>query len=100
MPVSNTLRLLGAFFCVYVVWGTNFLAIRYMVETIPPLMAMGVRSVIAGGILYGWARFRGAGAPDRSEWKAAALVGAFLFWEPTVRWPGEKPGFLRASRPW
>lgn len=79
MPVSNNLRLLGAFFCVYVVWGTNFLAIRYMVETIPPLMAMGVRSVIAGGILYGWARLRGEGAADRSEWKAAALVGAFLF---------------------
>jgi len=79
MPFSDNLRLLGAFFCVYVVWGTNFLAIRYMVETIPPLMAMGVRSVIAGVILYGVARLRGAAAPVRSEWKAAALVGAFLF---------------------
>lgn len=79
MTVSNTTRLFGAFFCVYVVWGTNFLAIRYMVETIPPLLAMGVRSLIAGGILYGWARLRGSGSPDRSEWRAAALVGAFLF---------------------
>ncbi len=72
-------RLFAAFFCVYAVWGTNFLAIRYMVETIPPLLAMGVRSLIAGGILYGWARLRGSGSPDRSEWRAAAVVGAFLF---------------------
>ena len=73
------MRLLGAFLCVYVVWGTNFLAIRYMVETIPPLMAMGVRSVIAGAILYWWARARGSGVPEPSEWKGAALAGAFLF---------------------
>ena len=73
------MRLLGAFFCVFVVWGTNFLAIRYMVETIPPLMAMGVRSVIAGIILYGWGRVRGGTRPDAAEWKAAALVGAFFF---------------------
>ena len=79
MPVDNRMRLLGAFFCVFVVWGTNFLAIRYMVETIPPFMAMGVRSVIAGLILYWWARLRGARRPDPSEWKAAALVGSFFF---------------------
>ena len=73
------MRLLGAFFCVFVVWGTNFLAIRYMVETIPPLLAMGVRSVIAGAILYVWGRLRGGTRPDSSEWKGATLVGAFFF---------------------
>lgn len=73
------MRLLGAFLCVFVVWGTNFLAIRYMVETIPPFMAMGVRSVVAGLILFWWARLRGGGRPDISEWKAAALVGTFFF---------------------
>lgn len=71
--------LIAAFFCVYVIWGTNFLAIRYMVETIPPFTAMGVRSLIAGAILYVWARMRGAGAPGWPEWRDALLVGAFLF---------------------
>lgn len=79
MPAPDRLRLLGAFFCVYVVWGTNFLAIRYMVETIPPMLAMGVRSVIAGLVMYGWGRLRGGGAPAAAEWRSAALVGAFLF---------------------
>jgi len=77
--VTDKIRLIAAFFCVYVIWGTNFLAIRYMVETIPPLTAMGVRSLIAGAILYGWARARGAGVPTRGEWRDALLVGAFLF---------------------
>ena len=73
------MRLLGAFLCVFVVWGTNFLAIRYMVETIPPFMAMGIRSVTAGVILYGWSRIRGNPRPELPAWKAAALVGAFFF---------------------
>ena len=73
------MRLLGAFLCVFVVWGTNFLAIRYMVETIPPLMAMGVRSVTAGAILYAWSRLRGGSRPELRAWKAASLVGAFFF---------------------
>lgn len=79
MPADHRMRLLGAFFCVYVVWGTNFLAILYMVETVPPLLAMGVRSVLAGVILYWWARLRGSVPPERAEWKGATLVGAFLF---------------------
>jgi drug/metabolite transporter (DMT)-like permease len=40
---------------------------------------MGVRSIIAGSIMFGWDRLRGAGAPSRAEWRDAALVGAFLF---------------------
>ena len=79
MPADIQMRLLGAFLCVFVFWGTNFLAIRYMVETIPPFMAMGVRSVVAGVILYAWGRLRGGTRPDRTEWKAAALVGTFFF---------------------
>jgi drug/metabolite transporter (DMT)-like permease len=79
MPVNHQMRLLGAFLCVFVVWGTNFLAIRYMVETIPPLMAMGVRSVTAGAILYAWSRLRGGSRPELRAWKAASLVGAFFF---------------------
>ena len=79
MTADMRMRLLGAFLCVFVVWGTNFLAIRYMVETIPPFMAMGVRSVTAGVILYAWSRLRGGSRPELPAWKAAALVGAFFF---------------------
>ena len=31
---AHQAKLLGAFFLIYVVWGSNFLAIRYAIETI------------------------------------------------------------------
>jgi len=35
---------------VYIVWGSTYLAIRVMVETMPPLLAAGVRFAIAGAV--------------------------------------------------
>jgi drug/metabolite transporter (DMT)-like permease len=37
---------------VYVVWGSTYLAIRVVVETMPPLLSGGVRFITAGAILY------------------------------------------------
>ena len=39
---------------IYVVWGSTYLAIRVMVEDIPPLLGAGARFLIAGAIMYGW----------------------------------------------
>ncbi len=78
-PAPGRLRLAAALALVYLVWGSTFLAIRYAVETIPPFLLMGVRSLLAGLALYAWARVRGAEAPRRREWVPAAVVGALLF---------------------
>lgn len=72
-------RLLAAFFLVYFVWGSNFLAIRYALETVPPFLLMGVRSLLAGLCLYAWARLRGAERPEPRHWHAAAAAGIVLF---------------------
>lgn len=72
-------KVLAAFFLIYVVWGSNFLAIRYAIETIPPFLLMGVRSLLAGLCLYLWARLRSAERPSRGHWRAAAVVGTLLF---------------------
>jgi drug/metabolite transporter (DMT)-like permease len=37
---------------VYVVWGSTYLAIRVLVETMPPLLSGGVRFMLAGAIVY------------------------------------------------
>src|SRR6185369_1346767 len=39
---SKRLLLLASFAIIYVVWGSTYLAIRYAVETIPPLITAGV----------------------------------------------------------
>lgn len=76
-PTSRA-AVLAAYAAVYVLWGSTYLAIRIGVETIPPLGLAGVRNVIAGVALYAWSRTRGAPGPTRSQWAAAALLGALL----------------------
>jgi drug/metabolite transporter (DMT)-like permease len=71
-------RILAAFAAVYVVWGSTYLAIRVAIDTMPPFLMAGVRFLVAGGLLYAWARSRGAPAPTRRQWIAATIVGGFL----------------------
>jgi drug/metabolite transporter (DMT)-like permease len=63
---------------VYLVWGSTYLAMRVMVQTIPPLIGAGVRFLLAGTMLYpallarrGWARAR----VTPRQLGASALVG-------------------------
>ena len=41
----------AALWIVYLVWGSTYLAIRYVVETMPPFLAGGVRFVAAGLVM-------------------------------------------------
>jgi len=75
----STAGLITAFAAVYLIWGSTYLGIRYAVETIPPLLMMGLRHSSAGALLYAWARWRGAPAPTWREWVHPALIGALLF---------------------
>lgn len=72
-------KLLGAYAATWIIWGSTYLAIKLGVETIPPFLMAGVRSVIAGGILWSWARLRGDAKPTAAQWKAAAVTGALFF---------------------
>ena len=74
----DSVKLALAFAAIYLVWGSTYLAIRYAVETIPPLVTAGIRHTVAGGILLAWAYARGYRA-KREHWVAGAIVGAFFF---------------------
>lgn len=78
MPTDPKARLLMAFAAVYVIWGSTYLAILWAIETLPPLTMAGVRFLIAGGIMYAWARLRGAPSPGAREWRAAFVIGTLL----------------------
>ena len=71
-------RVVGAFAAVYIVWGSTYLAIRYAVESMPPLLMAGSRFAVSGAILYAWARFRGVAKPTAAEWRTAAVTGFLL----------------------
>jgi drug/metabolite transporter (DMT)-like permease len=94
-----------AFFVIFVVWGTTYLAIRYAVETIPPLVTAAVRHLTAGIVLMGIAWSRGF-RPSRAHWIAGSVVGAlfFLIGHGTLHWaeqhvPSGLAALLVASEP-
>jgi drug/metabolite transporter (DMT)-like permease len=97
--------LLLAFFCIYVVWGSTYLGIRYAVETIPPLLVAAVRHIVAGTVLLTCAYTRGY-RPTWREWRASAVLGFlyFLIGHGTVHWaetvvPSGWAALLIASEP-
>ena len=70
-----------AFGIVYLAWGGTYPAIRVMVETAPPLVATGVRFIVAGVLLYGWLLVRGGRDRvrlPRRETAGAAIVGMVI----------------------
>lgn len=75
---SDSIKVALAFVAIYVVWGATYLAIRYAVETIPPLVTAGIRHTFAGGILLAWACARGY-RPKREHWTAGIVLGALFF---------------------
>jgi drug/metabolite transporter (DMT)-like permease len=84
---AYNIKLALAFAAIYIIWGSTYLAIRYAVETIPPLVTAAVRHSIAGGILLTWAWVRGF-RPTRQQWAAGFIVGAlfFLVGHGTLHW--------------
>jgi drug/metabolite transporter (DMT)-like permease len=73
------IRVILAFFAIYVLWGTTFLAIRIAVEEVPPLFAAGCRFFVAGVVLYGFMRVKGQPGPSAKQWRNLALIGLLMF---------------------
>lgn len=66
------------FLSIYLIWGSTYLAIRYAVESIPPLYTAGFRHLAAGTILLFWClakRLR----PTWAQIRASVIIGVFFF---------------------
>jgi drug/metabolite transporter (DMT)-like permease len=74
----DTIKLALAFFAIYFIWGSTYLAIRYAVETVPPLLTAAIRHTVAGSLLLGWAMLRGF-RPTLANWIAGLVVGSLFF---------------------
>jgi drug/metabolite transporter (DMT)-like permease len=68
---------LAAYAAIYLIWGSSFLAIRFAIDSIPPLMMMGLRCTAAGGLMLAWAALHGERASWRM-WRDGAFVGALV----------------------
>ncbi len=74
-----SLLLVAAFAAIYIFWGSTYLAIKYAIETLPPFLMAGSRFVIAGSILYIWARLsKDYEKPSFKHWRTSFIVGTLL----------------------
>jgi drug/metabolite transporter (DMT)-like permease len=85
-PPRPTARATGwqvwvALWIVYLVWGSTYLGIRVVVETVPPFLSAGVRFAVAGALMLAflaWRRGPGVLRPARRQLLACAAVGTLL----------------------
>src|SRR3954471_6835685 len=79
---SQGMRGWGALGAIYLIWGSTYLAIRLMVETVPPALGAGVRFVVAGVAMLGLLAARRGGVRalrvTRSQLLWCAVVGSLL----------------------
>jgi drug/metabolite transporter (DMT)-like permease len=76
--ISLRAQVAAAFAAVYIIWGSTYLAIRFVIETLPPFFMAGTRFVIAGVVLYILVRVRGASKATLPQWRSAAVVGGLM----------------------
>ena len=77
-PHASKAKLLAAFAAIYIIWGSTYLAIKYAIESIPPFMVGASRFLIAGALLYAWARLHSGIKPTGRQWRHALILGTFL----------------------
>lgn len=77
---------------VCVLWGTTYLAIRIALESFPPLLLMGLRYTLSGGILLIAVRCLGIRLPSGRELWLTALYGSMTI--------GLGTGFLVIAEQW
>jgi len=70
--------LVAAFASVYIIWGSTYLAILWVIESIPPLLMAAGRFLFAGALLYAFMRIRGTPRPTGAQWRAAVIAGALM----------------------
>lgn len=67
--------ILGA---LYFVWGTTYLGIEKVNETMPTLLGAAIRFLFAGSVLFAWSSLRTRERTTPRQWRAAGIVGVFL----------------------
>lgn len=76
---SFKIRVVLAFFAIYFLWGTTFLAIRVAVEELPPLFAAGARFFIAGVLLFGFMLAKGEAIANARQWRNLLVLSLLMF---------------------
>jgi drug/metabolite transporter (DMT)-like permease len=75
----NRFTIVAAFGAIYFLWGGTYIAIALGIQSIPPFILMGSRSVVGGALLLLFSKLRGDALRPAGDWGIAAISGIFLF---------------------
>ena len=76
---NQPLKIWAGLITLYLIWGSTYLGIRFVVESVPPFMASGMRNFLAGSILLIFAILsKKYQKPSRKMLIATALSGIFM----------------------
>ncbi|MCG6189507.1 EamA family transporter [Maribellus maritimus] len=74
----NSIQIIIAYFLIYVVWGSTYYFIGYVMKEIPPFLLGAIRFSAAGLILLTWCYFRGDDVFNQTLIKRSAVSGLIL----------------------
>ncbi|MBC8154013.1 MAG: EamA family transporter [Bacteroidetes bacterium] len=74
----NPVTLWSALVAVYIIWGSTYLFAHFMTERMPPLYMSAIRFLVAGSLLYTYARLTGTPAPARRDWSGPGRLGLLM----------------------
>lgn len=77
--VSHRTRIISAYFVIYIVWGTTFLAVHLSLKSFPPFLLSALRLLIAGLALTSFCLVRKESIPSLQELAKHALCGLTVF---------------------
>ena len=73
------MKRLLAYAAIYSFWGASFLAIRIVVQAMPPFLAAGIRFIVAGVLLVSFGLWQKQPQPKGPEWRNLLLLAITLF---------------------
>ena len=75
---TSRLHLAGAFGAIYLLWGGTYLAIALGLQSIPPFLLIGARSILGGAVLLALSGLRPL-VRSWEDWQHATISGILLF---------------------
>lgn len=67
-----------AFFAIYIIWGTTYVAVLFGLEGFPPFLLSAIRFSVAGMVLLGWCLMRGEQLPSLRDCKVPVAGGIIM----------------------
>jgi drug/metabolite transporter (DMT)-like permease len=64
---------------VYVVWGSTYLAMRVVVDEVPPFLMASARYLLVGLVMLGVLKVKGSPWPTARQWLLSTPVGVLMF---------------------